>query len=97
VRNLTLILTGMMFASSAVAAAGYSATLAQPIAQKTEFVANGNLFRCEGSSCILTSHPVDAESVQSCRALQRRVGTLTSYIADGKPFDAEKLAKCNSR
>ena len=95
-RNLTLALTGMVLGSSAVAATGYSATLAQPLAQKMEFVVGNNQFRCEGSTCILISHPTDAGSVQTCRALHRRVGTLTSYIARGKPFDAAKLEKCNA-
>jgi hypothetical protein len=98
VQNPTLILATMILASTAALGdtSRYTATLAQPLTQKKEIIVNGNLFRCEGSTCILTSSPMDAASVRSCRALQREVGTLTTYVADGKPFDADKLAKCNA-
>jgi hypothetical protein len=94
----TLIVATMMLASTAALGdtGRYAATLAQPLAGKKEFIVNGNLFRCEGSTCVLASNPVDAGTVRSCRAVQREVGTLTAYVADGKPFDADKLAKCNS-
>jgi hypothetical protein len=97
-KNSTLIVATMILASTAAlgGTGGYTATLAQPVAGKKEFIVNGNLFRCEGSTCVLTSKPVDAGTVRSCRAVQREVGTLTAYVADGKPFDADKLAKCNS-
>jgi hypothetical protein len=97
-QNSTLILATLILASSAAlgGTGGYTATLAQPLAGKKEFIVNGNLFRCEGSTCVLTSNPVDAGTVRSCRAVQREVGTLTAYVADGKPFNADKLAKCNS-
>jgi hypothetical protein len=97
-RNLTLIAVAMVVAGGAVAdSAGYSATVAQPQTAKKEYIVHGNLFRCDGSTCILVSHPTnDAGDLMTCRALQREVGTLTSYVADGKPFDSDRLAKCNS-
>jgi hypothetical protein len=98
-RNLTLIAVAMVVAGGAVAdSAGYSATVAQPQTAKKEYIVHGNLFRCDGSTCILVSHPTnDAGDLMTCRALQREVGTLTSYVADGKPFDSDRLAKCNSQ
>lgn len=98
-QNPTLIVATMILASTAALGdtSGYIATLAQPLAAKKTFIANDNLFRCEGSTCILASTPLDAGSVRSCRALQREVGTLITYVAEGKPFDAEKLAKCNAK
>jgi hypothetical protein len=98
VRNLILTAAGLILVSSAAHsfAGRYMATLAQPLAQKKEFIVNGNLFHCEGTSCVLTSTPLDAGSLQTCRAVQREVGALTAYGPEGKPFDAEKLAKCNA-
>ena len=96
---MTLILAAIVLTSSAVAdvvTGRYTATLVQPLTAKNQFMANGNLFRCDGSTCILVSRPIDADAVGTCRALQREVGTLSAYVADGKPFDADKLAKCNS-
>jgi hypothetical protein len=97
-QNSTLFMAAMILASTAALGdtGRYSATLAQPLAAKKEFIVNGNLFRCDGSSCLLLSNPVDAGSVRNCRAVQREVGALTAYVADGKPFDADKLAKCNA-
>jgi hypothetical protein len=98
VRNLTLIVATIILAGSAVAGtSGYSATLAQPLTAKKELIVQGNAFRCNASTCNLVSQPTgDAGGLSVCRALQRQVGTLTSYVVDGKPFDSERLAKCNS-
>ena len=86
----------ILASSAALGDTGYTATLAQPLAAKKEFIVNGNFFRCDGSTCLLVSKPLDAGSVRNCRAVQREVGTLSAYVVDGKPFDADKLAKCNS-
>ena len=97
-RNVSLISVALILASTAAFAdaSRYTATLAQPLSQQKELLAAGNLFRCSSSTCILTSHAENAGSVQVCRALRREVGALTAYVADGKPFDADRLAKCNA-
>ena len=98
-RNLTLILATVILAGGAgaeVVTNRFTATLAQPLSAKKDFMANGNLFRCGGSNCVLISNPVDVGSVRSCQALEHQVGALTAYIVDGKPFDADKLGRCNS-
>lgn len=96
-QRTTLILVAMTVASgTAVADGRYGATLAQPLAHKQEYILNGNVFRCELSACTLASAPIDPGSLQNCRALKRKVGTLTSFVTEGKPFDPEKLAKCNA-
>lgn len=95
----SLLIAGTLILISASAfgdAARYTATLAQPVTQKREFIIENNLFRCDGVTCLLTSHPQSADSVQVCHGLRREVGTLTAYVADGKAFDADRLAKCNA-
>jgi len=77
-------------------AARYTATLAQPLAAKKDVIVNGNMFRCDGSTCLLVSTPKDAGSVHTCRALQHQVGTLAAYGTEGDKFDAAKLAQCNA-
>jgi len=98
VRMLYVTAAMMIFANSGAFAGAslYSATLAQPLAEKKVLIANGNIWRCDASTCILVSTPSDAVSVRTCHALQRQVGALTAYVIDGKPYDADKLAKCNS-
>jgi hypothetical protein len=97
-KNLALIEAIMILASAAALAdtSRYTATLARPMAAKKEFIVNGNMFRCDGATCILVSNPKDASSMHTCRALQHQVGTLTAYGVEGKPFDAAMLAQCNA-
>ena len=91
-------------ASIAVLAAGtagaakphYSATLAKPLTAPTEVIVTTTIWECKDSACELTSAPSDSNSVRACAALKARVGTLTTYGADNSPFDAAKLAQCNS-
>ena len=97
-KNLALIVAIMILASTAALAdtSRYTATLAQPLAAKKDLIVNGNMFRCDGSTCLLVSTPKDAGSVHTCRALQHQVGTLTAYGTDADKFDAAKLAQCNA-
>jgi hypothetical protein len=99
VNNRPLILAAVLLASTTAFAssAHFVATLAQPLSTKKDIIASGNIWQCEGSTCTLTSHPQDADSMRACHQLQLQVGALTAYGAEGKPFDADKLAKCNAR
>ncbi|MGO8858260.1 MAG: CC_3452 family protein [Steroidobacteraceae bacterium] len=96
-RNVTFLVMALIFAGEAFGATGYNATLAQPLTETKSLVIYDNLFRCDGSVCTLVSHPTSSiGDPRTCRALQRKVGTLTAYVVDGRPFDATKLAKCNA-
>jgi hypothetical protein len=99
VKNLNLIAAAVLSVSSAAVAqtSHFTATLAQPLAEKKELIANGNIWRCEGSTCILISVPEDPGSIRSCHALKRQTGELTAYGPKAKPFEADKLAMCNSQ
>jgi hypothetical protein len=94
----TLLTALPLILGGTAGAAGESvvATLAQPLDAKREIIIEGNLFRCEGSICGLVSHSAAAETLATCRSLQRKVGTLTGYVVEGRPFDSDKLAKCNA-
>lgn len=93
-----LLFVSLLVVSYISAAQGetYSATVTQPLAAKKEFIANGNLWRCSGTTCIMVSQPKDPGSLQSCLELKRRTGSLTTYGSKTHPFDAVKLSKCNS-
>jgi hypothetical protein len=93
-----LIFLSLLLAGSAAAAQieHYGATTAQPLSEEKVFVANGNIWRCSGTSCVLTSTPKDADSLRTCRELKHQLGTLTAYGSTANPFDATKLSKCNS-
>lgn len=74
----------------------YAASTAQPIGEQKEFIANGNIWRCSGTTCILTSEPRDPGSMRTCRELKRQVGRLTAYGSATHTYDGVKLAKCNA-
>ena len=98
IRSALLALAGVLALSPAMAAsATYTATLANPLTEKKQVVANSSFFRCEGTSCVLASSPTDAGSVSTCRKLARSVGEIKSYGLESAPFDAEKLARCNAK
>lgn len=87
----------MIFAGTAAFAdtGHYTATLAQPLAANKIFIANGSIWRCSASTCVLTSAPTDADSLHTCHALARQAGALTAYGNEASPFTSERLAKCN--
>jgi hypothetical protein len=92
------MLVSVFVAGSAAAAHldHYSATVAQPLPEAKVIVANGNIFRCAGATCSLTSEPKEPGSLRTCRELKRQVGTLTAYGSASDVYDESKLAKCNS-
>jgi hypothetical protein len=98
VNHRCLIALSILVAGAAAAAQAehYSAKLAQPLAAEKTFVANGNIWRCAGTDCTLTSIPKDADSVRTCHELKRQAGALTAYGSTATPYDATKIAKCNN-
>jgi hypothetical protein len=93
----TLIAIAVLATGGALAARPhYSATLAHPLAAPLEVIVNTTIWECKDSACEMTSAPSDSNSVRACAALKARVGALTAYGADANPFDAARLAQCNS-
>jgi hypothetical protein len=98
VRNLLPIALTMFVAAPALADSNANvATLAVPLTAKKEIIIGANMFRCEGTSCVLVARAADADTLGTCHALARKVGSFSAYVAAGKPFDADKLAKCNAQ
>ena len=97
IRASFLILASLMVASAASAADQYTATLAAPVKDKVDIIAESNLFRCEGTTCTLVSKPLDAASVSTCRRLARQVGEVKAYGTPSAQFDADKLSRCNAK
>jgi hypothetical protein len=97
VRNLLPIALTMLVAAPAFADSNTNvATLVAPLTAKQEIIVGANMFRCEGTTCVLVARAADADTLGTCHTLARKVGSLSAYVAAGKPFDADKLAKCNA-
>jgi hypothetical protein len=98
-KNLQFVGTALLLVGTAAFAQSgrYTATLAQPLDTKKEIIVNRNIWRCAGSTCVLASVPDDPNSIRDCHALARKVGALIAYGPEGRPFEADKLAKCNDQ
>lgn len=98
-KNADVFMAALIFASSVAVAQAqssrYTANLAQPSTSK-QFIANSNLWRCDATTCVLSSYPSHPDTLRSCHELRHQVGVLTAYGTAEKPFDAEMLAKCNA-
>ena len=96
--KVRLIGLAMAFAAAAALAGPgrYTATLAQPLAKKKEFIANGNAWICDGALCTLRSTPLRADSIVTCRELRREAGAVTAYGVEGMQFTAAQLESCNA-
>jgi hypothetical protein len=97
-RKVPFIMGALLLSAAAFAGDDqYAANLAQPVAGTVKLIANGNVWACSASRCVLASNPEDVSSVRTCRELRKQVGTLASYGSGKKPFDADQLARCNAK
>ena len=70
----------------------FSVELVEP-AGKSEAIAGGVLFRCEGNACAAPRSRDRALRV--CSELRREVGTIASFSAGGTLLPDTQLARCN--
>lgn len=70
----------------------YVAELVQPT-EETRAVASGVAWRCAGATC--AAPKAASRPLRVCRELQRKVGPVASFTADGEALAAEDLARCN--
>ena len=70
----------------------YTAELVQPT-DETTLVAGGVAWSCKGTKCIANRGP--SRPLRICRKLQRDVGEIAAFTADGEKLTEERLASCN--
>src|SRR5271156_3885564 len=81
-------------AGAAFADGPVTATLEQP-GPSAKLIAAHAVFRCDGASCVASTAPDDAGSLDGCKSLAKQVGRLTAY-GQFRPLDEKSLAKCNT-
>jgi len=82
-------------ATAALASDPVTAKLAQPLAQPTKFVAGGAVFVCEGDACVARAAMSNTYSVETCKAVAAKVGSIASF-SDHRTFDTARLSACNA-
>ncbi len=63
-------------------------------ATENRTVAGGVAWSCQGTTCVAgkgTSRPL-----RMCRELQRSLGDVAAFTADGEALEAADLARCNA-
>jgi hypothetical protein len=86
---LTLGLAGSAFADGTVTVA-----LESPVSGHMKFIAAHAVFNCEGTSCVASLAPDDANDVYACKDVAKQVGKVVSY-KEFKSLDDKAISKCN--
>jgi len=85
----------LAMAGSALADGSVKATLESPVSGHAKLIAAHAVFNCEGTTCVASTAPDDANDAYACKDLAKHVGRITAY-QEFKPLDDKALAKCNT-
>lgn len=86
----------LALATHALADTQIVATLQQPIAAKKQFVVNGNIWDCEGTTCVASNVPIQNFGASVCRDVAKRVGLVAEFKNDAKTLEPASLDRCNT-
>ncbi|MEG3088839.1 CC_3452 family protein [Sphingomonas sp. PB4P5] len=90
---VTAFAASSLFASAA-GAGYYSAT---PVAApaKPSLIAGSMMWKCDGGVC--SAPKATSRDAIVCEQVVKRIGTVSTFSANGAAFDEAALAKCNAR
>ena len=93
---LGCLIASLSLATHALADGRTVATLQQPIAAKTTFIANGAIWDCEGSTCVASNTPDQTFGASQCRDVAKRVGPVSEFKNEVKTLQPTSLDRCNT-
>ena len=93
---LGCLVASLSLATHALADGRTVATLQQPIAAKTTFIANGAIWDCEGNTCITGNSPDQTFGPSQCHDVSKRVGAVAEFKNDYKTLQPTSLDRCNT-
>ncbi|HVJ00593.1 MAG TPA: hypothetical protein VM662_00330 [Sphingomonas sp.] len=76
-------------------ARGYYAATPVTAPEKTSLVTRSTVWKCGDGVC--TAGKANTRDNIMCELVAREVGQLSAFRANGTEFDAEALAKCNTK
>lgn len=88
-------LLSLTVASQAAAQSMVNVKLEQPVAQRTQLVAGGAVFICEGAECVANAPTSRTYAAATCKDLAKKFGAVASFERGAKSFDGERLSACN--
>ncbi|HVM99984.1 MAG TPA: hypothetical protein VMT68_07205 [Caulobacteraceae bacterium] len=86
----------LSLASHALADGRTEATLAQPVPAKTQFLANGAIWDCEGTTCVAANTPEQSFGASQCRDVSKRFGAVAEFKNEYKSLQPASLDRCNA-
>jgi hypothetical protein len=93
---LGCLVASLSLATHALADGQVTATLQQPVAAKTQFIANGQIWDCEGTSCIASNVPNQNFGPSICRDVAKHAGPVADFKNSVKTLEPASLDRCNS-
>ncbi len=93
-RFLTIGGFAIFMAMPAIAGTSFTAKLAEPVVETTEFVANKALWNCEGETCAAELSR-KSPTVRSCKKVAKEIGKLAAFASEKGELDETELAACN--
>lgn len=94
IRSSLLGAAALFVAAPALAGTLFTADLAEPVAERTTFIANSAVWTCEDTSCVAELDR-RTPTVRSCKKVAEEIGVLASFASERGELGAEDLAKCN--
>lgn len=95
VRFATLLAASLVFAGAAQAQSPVYRAVPVTASAEASVIADGVLWRCGTDGCV-TSKATSRPAIV-CQQAARQVGKLESFGFGTETFDAEALAKCNTK
>lgn len=94
IRTCIIAAATLGLAAPALAGTAFTADLAEPVAERTTFIANSAVWTCEGATCVAELDR-RTPSVRSCKQVAEEIGTLASFKSERGELAADKLERCN--
>jgi hypothetical protein len=87
----------LSLATAALADGATIATLQQPVAKKTQFVANGAVWDCADTTCIAANTPDQTFGIGECHTIAKHVGVaVAEFKTSSHSLQAASLEQCNA-
>ena len=90
------LIASLSLATHALADGQVTATLQQPIAAKKQFIANGAIWDCAGTTCVASNVPVQNFGPSLCRDVAKHAGPVADFTNSAKSLEPASLDKCNT-
>jgi hypothetical protein len=91
------VVATLSLATTALADGLTTATLQQPVAKKTQFIANGAIWDCADTTCVAANTPDQTFGIGECHNVAKHAGVaVAEFKTTSKSLQAASLDQCNS-